>query len=191
LRTFARAEARHPFRIVNEPGRMKTMSQMSAPGRGRTMAARACLFTLAVQLIGGPAVRAQEWNLSAMTLMDGDCQMRLGAAAPAPCKGRLMWTEFRNGRSMLTFVRDPNSFSVSGVLRRRSGAAGFRQSVDTFRAFEKETLLASDEGLKGACEFSPGASANTPGAITCEARGGDGAYKFSFENIHNVERKTF
>jgi hypothetical protein len=148
---------------------------------------RATLACLIGAFLAPTALCAQEFKLQALTLMDGNCRLQAQGGA-IPCKGTVMWTEFKNGRTMLSFFKNNNSYTVSGETTAQPSEGEYRQPIDTIRYFDGDKLLDADENAKGACLFN--FKANT---IKCEvdSHHKKAHYAFELDKVHNIERKDF
>lgn len=148
---------------------------------------KAALACLIGAFLAPTALSAQDIKLQALTLMDGDCRLQAQEGAAA-CKGTVMWTEFKNGRTMLSFFKNNNSYTVSGETAAQPSDGEYRQPIDTIRFFDGGKLLDADESAKGLCLFN--LKANT---IKCEvdSRHKKAHYAFELDKVHNIKRKDF
>jgi hypothetical protein len=138
-------------------------------------------------LAASTAFASENWSLQAVTLMNGDCQLQTAKDSSA-CKDAVMWTEFRNGRTMLSFYKNNLSFMVSGDTAAEPVNRQYRQPIDTMRFFDGAKLLREENGVKGECLFD--LKANT---LKCDVSNprDTATYSFAFGHIHNIQRQDF
>jgi hypothetical protein len=147
----------------------------------------ACLIGAVVAaLAASTAFGSEKWNLQAVTTMSGDCRLQ-AAQDSTDCKGAVMWTEFKNGRTMLSFYRNNLSYTVSGDTTAEPVNRQYRQLIDTMRFFDGAKMLHEDD-VQGECLFD--LKANTLKCDVSDTRDRT-RYTFAFGNIHNINRQDF
>ena len=138
------------------------------------------------------AIQAKDLNIKAVTFLEGDCRLQLTKGF-VPCKGSVMWTEYDNGREMLSFFKGDTAFSLSGGGDRQPNPENYYQSIDTIRILEGGKRSGAGQGVEGECHFNLNEDATKFFSIKCDVynRRNGSSYKFHLENIRNFKRKTF
>jgi clan AA aspartic protease (TIGR02281 family) len=134
---------------------------------------------------------AQEDQSKAITFLTGECRYQL-VQGFLPCQNTVVWSEFKNGRTLVSFFRGDVAFGLSGGRDRQPNPENYYLSVDTVHVTQTGKPDETGE-VEGECHFRLNRSASKFYFIRCDVynRKVGFAWNFYLDSIGSFERKTF
>jgi hypothetical protein len=149
--------------------------------------ATAAFAMLAVAPTIASAQNASPKNLAVFT---GECRLRI-LEGFFPCDPKVAYVQLSNGRSLLSFTKDGNVFSVSGGHDRQPNPQNYYLSIDTFRLARPKLPEAADTAMEGECHFVLNADATVFYSVKCDVydRAKGSMYNLYLENISHTDHE--
>src|SRR5271169_1302772 len=113
---------------------------------------REIVLTAAVVLWPIAAIGQESIAIKSFTVFMGQCRLQI-IVGFFPCDGRVIYTELKNGRSMVTFTKANAIFTVSGGTDRQPDLEDYYVGIDTIRLHQENGEEAEDHGMGGECHF--------------------------------------
>jgi hypothetical protein len=135
---------------------------------------------------------AASLGIKDITIFAGQCRLQI-VSGFFPCEEKVIFTQLRNGRSVLTFVRDKTVLQVSGGRDRQPNLENYYLSIDTFALKIPDREEAVDRGMEGECHFRLNKDATKFFFVKCDIynRQKGSKYNLYLENIRKTDHKAF
>jgi len=147
------------------------------------------LICAASILCGFQIAIADQIDLKRISVFTGSCRMQI-VSGFFPCKSKVAWMEFGNGRAILMFTKDDVTFTASGSRDRQPNLEDYYMGIDTVRILKGKEQT-EDNGMEGECHFKLNRDATKFYFIKCDVynRAKGSSYNFYLEKISTFTKE--